>query len=77
MENWWGQYSAIVAYGIGQYFERIKGELSTIVRLDYLCDRKWEKEAITEYQGIPVIKKKELEKLENALVIITSGVLYI
>ena len=42
--RWQGkEYTEIIGYGVGQYYEKTKMELSSIVKLDYLCDRKWEK----------------------------------
>jgi len=66
-------YSTIVGYGIGQYYEKTKVELSQIVKLDYLCDRKWDNSNQTEYDGIPIVSRNDLSKIEKALIIIFSG----
>lgn len=67
------KYSNIVGYGIGQYYENTKAELSKLIKLDYLCDRKWEETQQKEYDGIPIIRKKELKKLKTPLVIVFTA----
>ncbi len=67
------QYSAIIIYGIGQYYERLKEELFHRIRPDYLYDRKWEGQEPESYDGIPVIKKTDLFQMENILVILATG----
>lgn len=67
------KYSEVVGYGIGQYYEKTKLELSRIVKLDYLCDRKWDNNSQTEFDGIPVVKKNDLKKLDKAMIIVFSG----
>lgn len=67
------KYNNIIGYGVGQYYESVKEELSQIVTLTYLCDRKWEEEQPEEYDGIPTISKNKLAELENTLIIITIG----
>lgn len=39
----WKEYKSIIGYGVGQYCETVKEELFQLVRLTYLCDRKWDK----------------------------------
>ena len=41
--------------------------------MDYLCDRKWDTDAPESFDGIPVISRENLYKLENSLVIISGG----
>ena len=56
------KYAVIVGYGIGQYYEKSKEELFRLKKPDYLCDRKWEcEDAPHTYDGIKIIKRKELE----------------
>lgn len=59
-----------VGYGIGQCYETTKEKLSTKIKLDYLCDRKWEGSDVSEYDGISVISKDKIRVLENVLVIV-------
>lgn len=66
-------YSKVIGYGIGQYYEKTKEELSKIIKLDFLCDRKWDQSDEEEYDGIAVIKRKDLQDLENVLLIIFAG----
>ena len=58
-------YSKVIGYGIGQYYEKTKEELSKIIKLDFLCDRKWDQSDEEEYDGIALIKRKDLQDLEN------------
>ncbi len=67
------KYVKKIGYGIGQYYEKTKKELSQILKLDYLCDRKWEENHETEYDGIAIIKRADLRQCENALLIVFTG----
>ncbi len=69
----WKDYQAVVIYGIGQYYETVKEDLFQERKPDYLCDRKWEKDGPESYDGIPVIKREQLAKLQKCLIIITAG----
>lgn len=73
--NIWEENKSIkkIGYGIGQYYERTKEELSKVLKLDYLCDRKWEENNEMEYDGISIIRKADLAQCEEALVIIFTG----
>ena len=74
MQEALGKYKVIVGYGIGQYYEKTKSELQKILKLDYLCDKKWESEdAPTVYDDIRIIKRKELSHLSDALIVIFSA----
>lgn len=68
------QHETVILYGIGAYYERIKEELFQRVKPDYLCDRKWEDGVQESYNGIPIIRREELEHLEHGRIIITVGV---
>ena len=46
------EYETAIGYGIGQYYEKTKGELSKVIKLDYLCDKKWENVDDFKYDGI-------------------------
>lgn len=59
-----------VGYGIGQCYENTKDKLAAKIKLDYLCDRKWEGTDVLEYDRIPVISKDKIRTLENVLVIV-------
>lgn len=63
-------YLNIVAYGIGEYFEKRKKEILGTLRIDYVCDKKWEDSGIKSYDGLPIITRENLLKLENTLVVI-------
>lgn len=71
------EYENAIGYGIGQYYEKTKEELSKVVKLDYLCDKKWGNTDAFEYDGIEVIQPKELKEHKEALVIVFSGSSYI
>lgn len=66
-------YQVIIGYGIGNYYEAIKRELLPFIKLDYLCDRKWEDSNKSEYDGIPLIKIEDLRNFQNVLIIIFSA----
>lgn len=63
-------YKNIVGYGIGEYFEKRKREILEAIRIDYICDKKWENSGINSFDGLPIITREDLLKLENALVVI-------
>lgn len=67
------EYSEIIGYGIGQYYEKTKLELFKILKLDYLCDRKWENGNEKEYDGIALVKRKDIKKFKKVLLIIFTG----
>lgn len=66
------QYDCVIAYGIGQYYEKIKETLKTKIKLDYLYDRKWDEEKTKMYDQIPIIRKQEFAALHHPLVIIVT-----
>lgn len=65
-----GKYNVIVGYGIGQNYEQIKRRLDGRITFNYLADKKWENSDIQEYDGIPVIRLRELKQLNNILVVL-------
>ena len=74
MEGWKSRnYDQFIGYGIGQYYEKTKKELAEHIKLDYLCDRKWEAVEQKEFDGIRTIKIEELERLERVLVVIFAA----
>lgn len=74
MGVWRGRnYSKIIGYGIGQYYEKTKERLAGIIKLDYLCDRKWDGTDKKEYDGISVVRRQDLKNIEDALLIIFAG----
>jgi acetyltransferase-like isoleucine patch superfamily enzyme len=68
------QYEKVIVYGIGQYYESIKTELFQYVKPNFLCDRKWDNDAPEMYDGIPILRRENLDQLGKILVIITTGV---
>lgn len=65
------QYNYVIAYGIGQYYERIKALLPKKIKFDFLCDKKWANCDLQEYDGIPIIQQDKIKELKNALIVIT------
>jgi len=63
------KYKNIVGYGVGQYYENIKGSLPSRIRLTALYDRKWDDAEITEYDGLPVLRPQQWEA-EGTLIIL-------
>lgn len=66
------KYQYVVGYGIGQYYDYVKAQIMPEVRLDYLCDARWEQIG-KQYNGIDVISPDELRNLQNPFVIVFSG----
>lgn len=64
------KYEVVVGYGIGEYYERHKSRILQIVKPNYLSDRKWEDTTETEYDGIPIIRKAQMDFVRKALVVI-------
>ena len=74
MKLWNGKlYSAIIGYGAGMYYEKTKKELARVLALDYLCDRKWEDSDEREYDGIPLVRIKELQQFDNVLLVVFAS----
>lgn len=71
------EYETVIGYGIGQYYEKTKEELNKVVKLDYLCDKKWVNVDDFKYDGIKVIQPKKMQEHRDALVIVFSGNSYI
>lgn len=65
-----GKYHTIVGYGIGQNYEQTKRRLKGRIKFHYLIDKRWEHSDVQEYDGIPVIRLRELKKLKNVLVVL-------
>lgn len=64
------KYDAVVGYGIGQNYERMKPYFQSKLVFDYLADKKWENlPGIQEYDGIPIIRMKQLMAMEQMLII--------
>ena len=70
-------YNRIIGYGVGQYYETIKTALAEKIKLDALCDKKFDEENIIEYDGIPVVSRKAFAEAENVLVILMLSNHYI
>lgn len=66
------KYQYIIGYGIGQYYDYMKSYIQPQLRLDFLCDAKWE-QLSKKYDGITVISPEELKKLTNVFAVVFSG----
>lgn len=66
------KYRYIVGYGIGQYYDYVKTQITSEVHLDYLCDARWEQIG-KNYDGIEVLSPEALKNLKNVFVIVFSG----
>ena len=62
----------VIGYGVGFYYKAVKEKTREIMRIDYLCDAKWDDSDIEFYDNIPVIKRKDLEKVPNKVLVIFS-----
>lgn len=59
-----------IGYGTGYYYEAVKSELLKIQKLDYICDKKFDNTSDEIYDGIPIIRRNELEKIDNKVIVI-------
>lgn len=66
------EYQYVVGYGIGQYYDYVKSQITPDIHLNYLCDARWEQIG-KRYDGIEVISPDELRNLQNVFVIVFSG----
>jgi len=66
------KYKCVVGYGIGQYYDYVKKLMPVDIRLDYLCDSRWEQIG-NQYDGLPVIAPNDLTKLKDVFVIVFAG----
>ncbi len=62
----------VIGYGVGFYYKAVKDAAEKIFHIDYLCDAKWDDSCIDSYDGIPVIKRKDLDKIPNKVLVIFS-----
>ena len=65
-------YRYIVGYGIGQYYDYIKGRIPASMHIHYLCDARYQQIG-KRYDGMDVISPEELRELDDAFVIVFSG----
>ena len=63
-----------VGYGIGYYYSLVSEKIKEKMKLSYLCDRQWDGLNIDSYDGIPVISRERLAKLEWAKAVIFARV---
>lgn len=63
-----------VGYGIGYYYSLVSEKIKEKMKLSYLCDRQWDGLNIDSYDGIPVISRDRLAKLECAKAVIFARV---
>ena len=61
-----------IAYGIGNYYQAVKQEVSSIIEFNYICDKKFDNVSDTEYDGIQIIHRSQLKDKINATVVIFS-----
>lgn len=66
------KYKYIVGYGIGQYYDYIKGQLPKTFHMNYLCDARFN-EMGEFYDGIKIISPEQLKEMKDVAVIIFSG----
>lgn len=63
------KYQYVIAYGIGQNYYKMNSRIN--LTINYVMDVKWEDNLeIEEVDGIPVIRRTELQKLTNVLIIV-------
>lgn len=65
-------YANIVGYGIGQYYDSVKGQMRGRVRLSHLCDRNWEQYG-GSHDGLSVISPEQLVQMTNVAAVVFSG----
>ena len=66
------KYQYVVGYGIGQYYDYVKSQITPDIHIDYLCDARWEQIG-DKYDGKEVISPDELGDLQKVFVIVFSG----
>lgn len=64
------KYRAVIGYGIGQNYEQMKGFLEGKLAFDYLADKKWEDSGVEEYDGIPIIRLRQLKRMKGILIVL-------
>lgn len=64
------KYCAIVGYGIGQDYNKMKRLFDGKLAFDYLADKKWENSDVEEYDGIPIIRLHQLRRMKGALIVL-------
>jgi len=62
------QYKNIVLYGAGKCYQNLKGMLSALCEINYICDRKFTHEESVD--GVETIHRSQVKDLEKCLVII-------
>lgn len=60
----------VIAYSIGFYYEAVKEAIKRLFKIDYLCDKKWDDSDIDSYDGVPIIRRKELGSLTDFVLVI-------
>ena len=64
------KYHAIIGYGIGQDYNKMKRFFDGKLVFDYLADKKWEDSNMEEYDGIPIIRLRQLKQMKGALIVL-------
>ncbi len=62
------RYDNVIAYGIGQNYTRLVNKMN--IKIDYVMDKRWESTSDKEYNGISIVRQKQLKNMENTLVIV-------
>lgn len=63
------KYKYIIAYGIGQNYFHFRNRLSDI-SFDYVMDQRWEESKELFFDGISIIRRKDVERLDNYLIVV-------
>lgn len=58
-------HKVLVGFGIGENYIRTKAVLGDMVKLDFLMDRRWEDNDEAAYDGVPIMRMKELAGLKH------------
>lgn len=69
MQDQYQNYT-VIGYGIGKKYQEIKSILGDEVKLHCVMDRRWEDTDDEVFDGIPIIRLAQLEKIKNPLVVI-------
>lgn len=64
------KYDYIIAYGIGQNYARMKKHFMKDYKIDFVMDVMWEQTNAQNYQGIPIIRYKDIYKLKDMKILI-------
>ena len=60
----------VILWGAGKYYSVIKDYVKHSISIDYIYDKKWDKSAVLEFDGYPVISSKEMKSLGRCVVLL-------